>query len=213
MAFALSAGKLFALEDTGEFEDTIISKCVDTYIALSASQDSSFTPSDDSQQSLQLSTAFANAPEGATNTSASLTSPTTPFSHSALPSRSLLSRENTASLEAIPTELDAQLAARPESIILKRGLKKQLQRVIEQIFEQCLLAKRYRQVVGIAIEARNLDVLRRVIKRAGEDEKKENGEATHHGKDLMDYILDVCMSIVQEKKLRDEVGANLLEAV
>ena len=36
MAFALGAGKFFNLDHAGEFEDTIISKCVDTFIALSA---------------------------------------------------------------------------------------------------------------------------------------------------------------------------------
>ena len=62
-------------------------------------------------------------------------------------------------------------------------------------------------MVGIAIEARNLDVLRRVILRASEDEKNENSESTRHGKELMDYVLDICMSVVQERGLRNEVSS------
>ena len=207
MAFALGAGKLFSLDRTGEFEDTIISKCVDTYIALSASRDPSLAATINTQQPLQLSTAFPHNAEGATNTSVSLTSPTTPFSQSALPSRSLLSRENTATFDHLPTETPAGQDSTPESIVQQRGIQKPLQRIIEQLFEGCFRSKRYRQVVGIAIEARNLDVLRRVILRASEDEKNENSESTRHGKELMDYVLDICMSVVQERGLRNEVSS------
>lgn len=206
MAFALGAGKLFSLDRTGEFEDTIISKCVDTYIALSANRDPALAATNNHQQPLQLSTAFPHNAEGATNTSVSLTSPTTPFSQSALPSRSLLSRENTATFDQVPNEIPAGLDSTPESIVQQRGIQKQLQRIIEQLFEGCFQSKRYRQVVGIAIEARNLDVLRRVILRASEDEKNENSESTRHGKELMDYVLDICMSVVQERGLRNEVS-------
>lgn len=206
MAFALGAGKLFSLDQTGEFEDTIISKCVDTYIALSASRDPTLRATNSNQQPLQLSTAFPHHTDGAANTAAGLTSPTTPFSQSALPSRSLLSRENTASFDQAPTDPGAGLDSFPESIVQQRGIQKQLQRIIEQLFEQCFQSKRYRQVVGIAIEARNLDILRRVILRASADEKKDNGESTRHGKELMDYVLEICMSVVQERGLRNEVG-------
>ena len=206
MAFALGAGKFFSLDRAGEFEETIISKCVDTYIALSTNRDPSLAATNSNQQPLQLSTAFPPNTEGATNTSVSLTSPTTPFSQSALPSRSLLSRENTATFDQAPTETGTGLDTTPESIIQQRGIQKQLQRIIEQLFEQCFQAKRYRQVVGIAIEARNLDILRRVILRASEDENDDNSEATRHGKELMDYVLEICMNVVQERGLRNEVS-------
>lgn len=208
MAFALGAGKLFSLDRTGEFEDTIISKCVDTYIALSASRDPSLAATSSNQQPLQLSTAFPHHADGAANTAASLASPTTPFSQSVLPSRSLLSRENTASFDQAPTDTGTGLDSIPESIVQQRGIQKQLQRIIEQLFERCFQSKRYRQVVGIAIEARNLDILRRVILRASEDESQENGEVTTHGKELMDYVLDICMSVVQERGLRNEVSST-----
>ena len=38
MTFALGAGDLFKLDNEGEFEETIVSKCVDTYISVSAAQ-------------------------------------------------------------------------------------------------------------------------------------------------------------------------------
>ena len=36
MTFALAAGDLFRLDSPGEFEETIISKCIDQYIAVSS---------------------------------------------------------------------------------------------------------------------------------------------------------------------------------
>jgi len=48
--------------------------------------------------------------------------------------------------------------------------------VIDQLFERCFWDGRYRQVVGIAVEARKLEVLKRAILRASEDE--ENGKSS-----------------------------------
>ena len=205
MAFALGAGKFFNIDRAGEFEDTIISRCVDTFIALSANKDPTLTASD--SQLPQLTTALSHTGDGATSTSASLASPTTPFSQSALPSKSLLSRVDTSG-SFDPTQT---LESSPESIIQQRGIQKQLQRVIEQLFERCFQEKRYRQVVGIAVEARNLDILRRVILRASADEKTETGEATRRGEELMEYVLDICMSVVQERGLRNEILKLILE--
>ena len=212
MAFALVAGKFFDIDHTGEFEDTIISKCVDTFIALSANRDPTLATASADSQPHQLTTAFPQGGDGATSTSASLTSPTTPFSQSALPSKSLLSRVSTTSFD--PTQAGGAIAGpdgSPESIVQQRGIQKQLQRVIEHLFERCFEEKRYRQVVGIAVEARNLDILRRVILRASMDEKTENGEATRSGEELMEYVLDICMSVVQERGLRNEILKLILE--
>lgn len=212
MAFALGAGKFFDIDHAGEFEDTIISKCVDTFIALSANRDPALATAAADSQPHQLTTAFPQGVDGATSTSASLTSPTTPFSQSALPSRSLLSRVSTTSFD--PTQAGGAIAGpegSPESIVQQRGIQKQLQRVIEQLFERCFQEKRYRQVVGIAVEARNLDILRRVILRASTDERTETGEATRRGEELMEYVLDICMSVVQERGLRNEILKLILE--
>jgi 26S proteasome regulatory subunit N2 len=212
MAFALGAGKFFDIDHAGEFEDTIISKCVDTFIALSANRDPTLATASADSQPHQLTTAFPQGGDGATSTSAGLTSPTTPFSQSALPSKSLLSRVSTTSFD--PTQAGGVIAGpegSPESIVQQRGIQKQLQRVIELLFERCFQEKRYRQVVGIAIEARNLDILRRVILRASTDEKTETGEATRRGEELMEYVLDICMSVVQERGLRNEILKLILE--
>ncbi|KAL2013289.1 hypothetical protein VTN00DRAFT_814 [Thermoascus crustaceus] len=206
MVFALGAGKLFNLDNGGEFEETIIAKCVDTFISLSAAN----KPSAD--QPANLNTAFPTSTNGATSTSASLTSPITPFSQSALPSKSLLSRQEVPGVDAAyPGGDDASVKQIETPLVLKRGVQGQLQAVIERLFEACFRQKRYRQVVGIAIEAKNLDVLRRAILRASEDEQKMYGESSRRGEELMEYVLDICMSVVQERAFRNEILKLILE--
>lgn len=210
MNFALGAGKLFNLDHEGEFEDTIISKCVDTYIALSAMHNPAAAASATNQPLPQLTTAFPSITNGASSTSAGLTSPTTPFSQSTLPSKSLLSRQDstTAFDPSLPGGGNAGFeGTQSNPPVLQRGIQKQLHSIIEQLFERCFQAGRYRQVVGIAVEARNLDVLRRVILRATEDEKKRRHGENSVGQtdELMDYVLDICMGVVQERGLRNEV--------
>jgi 26S proteasome regulatory subunit N2 len=104
MFFALAAGDLFKLDNPGEFEETIISKCVDHYIASKnenhsvvglSGKDTTKDQSKDKDASLPgLATAFAAA-AGTDGSASALTSPTTPFSQSTLPSKSLLSRAST----------------------------------------------------------------------------------------------------------------------
>lgn len=90
-------------------------------------------------------------------------------------------------------------------LVIQRGVQKQLHTVIERLFENCFRQKRYRQVVGIAVEAGNLDVLRNTILRASEDEKREKGESSRCGEELMEYVLDICMGVVQERAFRNQV--------
>lgn len=207
MVFALGAGKLFDLDHEGEFEDTIISKCVDTYIALAGADPSSNT----SHPSAQLTTAFPPTTNGASSTSASLASPTTPFSQSTLPSKSLLSRQD--SLTTFDPLLQgninpASAGAIPVSVASQGTVQRQLNVIINELFERCFRDGRYRQVVGIAVEARKLDVLRTAILRASEDDKRENRrdiDTAGRGRELMEYVLEICMDVVQERTLRNEV--------
>ena len=208
MNFALGAGDLFKLDKEGEFEETIISKCVDTYINVSASRHSA--PQERSRDGLTLATSFANGANDA-NATAALTSPTTPFSQSALPSKSLLSRASTEVL----TEQPVVKGKSAPTGLPDRATQEALQQVIERLFESCLREGRYRQVVGIAVEAKNLEVLRRVIKRASDDEKKSRGKQTEASggptEELMEYVLDICMGVVQERALRTEILRLILD--
>lgn len=79
MSFALGAGDLFRLDHEGEFEETIISKCVDTYISVTAAQHSTLQDVSGKSTLPTLATSFVNG-AGDAGTAAALTSPTTPFS-------------------------------------------------------------------------------------------------------------------------------------
>ncbi|KUI55760.1 26S proteasome regulatory subunit rpn2 [Cytospora mali] len=210
MAFALAAGDLFKLDNPGEFEETIISKCIDQYIAISSSAHA--PPSHAANDSLP---ALENTFGGTLPDGPSLVSPTTPFSQSALPSKSLLSRAATDNAILDPS-LGAGRMGRSSSIASLPGSSElALQRVIERLLDACLKEGRYRQVVGIAVEAKNLAVLRRVIKEASEDEKRSKGKTQEPGQgpaeELMEYALSICMDIVQERSLRTEILGLILE--
>ena len=193
-----------------------LAKCVDTYIALSAMHNPPTPVSKANQAPPQLSTSFPGSATGAASTSASLASPITPFSQSALPSKSLLSREDSNTFDpTVPGGGNAGVAgAHPTPMILQRNVQKNLQSTIRRIFESCYESGDYKQVVGIAIEARNLDVLRSSILRASQDEKKSSSGkkpatgASTKSEELMDYVLDICMNVVQERGLRNEVGQD-----
>lgn len=208
MVFALAAGDLFKLDAPGEFEETIVSKCIDQYISVTAARHSA--PKKAKNTDLpELTTTFSNASENA------IMSPTTPFSQTTLPPKSLLSR---ASLDdaTIESTLLPLKEGRAGSVaqLPDHATEKALQRIIERLFDGCLKQGRYRQVVGIAIESKNLDILRKVIKRASDDEKnaaKSKDGAAGPAEELMDYIVGVCMDIVQERSFRTEILRLILD--
>lgn len=157
-----------------------------------------------------LSSVFTNAANGASSTSAGLTSPTTPFSQSVLPSKSLLSRQDSSSLESSMVGNAGIVGAHPAPLALQRNVQKNLQGVIRRLFESCYEVDAYHQVVGIAIEARNLEILREAILRASLEERKQTKKAAvsptpGKSEELMEYVLDICMNVVQERGLRNEV--------
>lgn len=208
MVFALAAGDLFKLDAPGEFEETIISRCIDQYIAVTAAEKTA--PKASKKTDLpELTTTFTSG----TN---AVMSPTTPFSQTTLPPKSLLSRD---SIDNAMLEADFQPAfktGRSGSIAkLPDQATDSLQRVINRLFEACLNEGRYRQVVGIAVEAKNLDILRRVIKRASDDENKSKSKPQDGTpgptEDLMEYTLGICMDIVQERSFRTEILRLILD--
>ncbi|KAK0725231.1 armadillo-type protein [Lasiosphaeris hirsuta] len=212
MTFALAAGPLFKLDAPGEFEETIISRCIDQYISVSSSR---HTPSKLTKNEISLPALTTTFGGGAVDGSA-LISPTTPFSQSTLPSKSLLSRASTDNTILDPT-FQPTKEGRSASLaqITDTNTQLALQRVIERLFENCLKEGKYRQVVGIAVEAKNLGVLRRVIKQASEDGKRSKNKAQEAGQgpaeELMDYALSICMDVVQERSLRTEILRLILD--
>ncbi|KAK2738460.1 proteasome regulatory particle base subunit [Myotisia sp. PD_48] len=207
MVFALGAGSRFDLESGGEFEETIISKCVDTFISINS------MPKSSHQERVSDQTSQINAfrTGGATSTSAGLTSPITPFSQSALPSKSLLSRPDSTIEPGYPSGEELSKASSDTPLILRRGMQNHLKHIIDRIFERCFQEQRYRQVVGIAVEAKDSAMLRTAILRAAADDKNEGADSSKRGEELMEYVLGICMNIVQERAFRNEILKMVLD--
>lgn len=211
MVFALGAGKLFDIDDASEYEETIIAKCVDTYIALCAMHN----PPTPAAKTRPGSSEFHDGINGgASANNAAVASPTTPFSQSTLPNKSLLSKENGDTWDSTaPGGGNAGVpGAHPHPLTLSSHVKKNLQGVIRRIFESCYAEGEYKQVVGIAVEARNTDVLREAILKSSQQEQGKGKRAVAgRTDDLLEYVLDICMNVVQERGLRSEILRLILE--
>ncbi|KAI8623245.1 26S proteasome regulatory subunit rpn2 [Xylariaceae sp. FL1651] len=211
MFFALAAGNLFKLDNPGEFEETIISKCVDHYIATKNESHTVLNQKEGDSSLPALATAFASGT--ADGNAAALVSPTTPFSQSTLPSKSLLSRASTDNTILEPSFEPPKKQHRSSSIALttdELNTRRAIDSVIERLFESCLKEGKYQQVVGIAVEAKRLDVVSKVIQRADDDYKRTKGKSAQDdamgpAEELMDYCLGICMDVVQERAFRDDI--------
>ncbi|OTB02707.1 hypothetical protein M426DRAFT_322460 [Hypoxylon sp. CI-4A] len=217
MFFALAAGELFKLDNPGEFEETIISKCVDHYIAAKNENHTVVGTKDKDTSLPTLATAFSNS--AADGSASALISPTTPFSQSTLPSKSLLSRASTDNTILEPSFDPQRKQHRSSSIALTNNeldTRRAIDSVIERLFESCLKERRYQQVVGIAVEAKRLDVVTKVIQRADDDYKRNKGKSTQEdamgpAEELLDYCLSICMDVVQERAFRDDILQLILD--
>ncbi|WPG97257.1 26S proteasome regulatory subunit rpn2 [Acrodontium crateriforme] len=211
MVFALGAGKYFNPENAGEYEETIVAKCIDTYIALCAMHNPPVPASGGRSNSEFNDFAQKDASALASNP------PITPFSQAQLPSKSLLSRDEESSWDpSAPGGGNASIpGAHPHPLTLSTTVQKNLQGVIRGIFESCYKVGAYKQVVGIAVEARNMDILRQAILRSSQDDKSKGKKAVNAGpsqtEDLMEYVLDICMNVVQERGLRNEILTMIMD--
>jgi 26S proteasome regulatory subunit N2 len=215
MFFALAAGDLFKLDEPGEFEETIISKCIDHYIAARGESYSVLAKEVDTSLPA-LATAFASLTSD--GNAASLISPTTPFSQSTLPSKSLLSRTSTDNTILEPSFEPQKKQHRSSSIALTTNelqTRRAIESIVERLFESCLKEGKYHQVMGIAIEAKRLDVVQKVIQRADDDYKRNKGksaqdDAIRPSEELLNYCIGICMDVVQERAFREDLLHRLL---
>ncbi|CAG8526274.1 17299_t:CDS:10 [Acaulospora morrowiae] len=118
LTFALGAGDLFDASSKSEYVETIISKCIDKYIALRVQQ-------------------FESGSSG--------------------------------------QEIDSRL-----------------QDVVERMFKRCYDDGEFKQAIGIALEARRLDVIEQIISK---------GQAS----ELLSYVLEVSMTLVLNLDFRNKV--------
>ncbi|KAF2771065.1 26S proteasome regulatory complex, non-ATPase subcomplex, Rpn2/Psmd1 subunit [Teratosphaeria nubilosa] len=218
MVFALGAGKQFEHDNAEEYEETIVAKCIDTWTSLSALHRPLKSASRTDRAQSEFGDSFGNSAGAANNATASLSSPTTPFSQSQLPSKSLLSRDEEQGWDAsAPGGGNAGVSgAHPHPLTLSQDVQRNLQDLVKKIFESCFEVNAYRQVVGLAVEARDMQVLREAIQRCAAKEKSGKGKAQAGSQQdtseaLMEYVLDICLNVVQERGLRNEILKLILD--
>ncbi|KAI9360703.1 armadillo-type protein [Pilaira anomala] len=73
-----------------------------------------------------------------------------------------------------------------------------LEDIVERMFQRCAEDCEYEQAIGIALESRRLDVVKSIIQK---------GDANK----LLTYVLDVCMTLVQNLEFRNEVLRLLVD--
>ncbi|PUU77052.1 armadillo-type protein [Tuber borchii] len=86
-----------------------------------------------------------------------------------------------------------------------------LQDIVERMFRKCYETEDYKPAIGIAIEARRLDVVEEGINLASRRSKDKKGkeksseEEKDGGVELMEYVLEISMNVVQEIGLREKL--------
>ncbi|KAI5853970.1 armadillo-type protein [Tricharina praecox] len=80
-----------------------------------------------------------------------------------------------------------------------------LQDIVERLFRSCYQNEDYKPAIGIAIEARRLDVVEEGITLAGQRDLDEDEEQTDMAVELMEYVLHIAMGEVQEVGLRERL--------
>jgi len=88
---------------------------------------------------------------------------------------------------------------KPESEV-----NQQLEEVVNQMFKRCLDDHQYKQAVGIALEARRMDIFEQAIKESGPD------STTDEQRDMLSYSFRVCLSLVQHRLFRNTVLRALI---
>lgn len=100
----------------------------------------------------------------------------------------------------------------------KTEIDPRLQQIVEQMFRKCYREADYKPAIGIAIEARRLDVVEEGINLAGQRSRDSKGKARDSDdKDdtainLMEYVLEIAMVEVQEISLREKVPLRCARA-
>lgn len=94
----------------------------------------------------------------------------------------------------------------------QRPIDPRLQDIVERLFRRCFQEGDYKPAIGIAIEARRLDVVEEGIRQAGQKGEKAKapnveGVTKSVAVELMEYVLNIAMGVVQEISLRERVSA------
>ncbi|KAI5851178.1 armadillo-type protein [Morchella snyderi] len=129
----------------------------------------------------------------------------------------LINSHNDSILSSPPTLLSSLVddasfpATNPAKKETLETVDPRLQDIVERMFRKCYETEDYKPAIGIAIEARRLDVVEEGIKLASQRSRERKGKVKEvedekdGGVELMDYVLDITMGVVQEIGLREKL--------
>ena len=96
--------------------------------------------------------------------------------------------------------IDHYAKNRVQNLLVKPGDKTQkvdidprLEGIVNRMFERCFAHKQYKQVLGLALETRRMDVFERSI------------TTSQDVPTMLSYAFRVCMSLIENRQFRDEV--------
>jgi 26S proteasome regulatory subunit N2 len=139
VSYALSAGKLFDVEASSLYVETIISKCIDEYVSL---QTQNFVAKDSSEM---------------------------------------------------------------------KPVDPRLEEIVQRMFEKCLINEQYKQLIGIALESRRLDVFRQAVTTCKRRESEGDKPVGTTSLDLLSYAMSVCLKFIDNREWRDGVMRAIVD--
>ncbi|KAK6347340.1 proteasome regulatory particle base subunit [Orbilia brochopaga] len=90
--------------------------------------------------------------------------------------------------------------------------------IVERMFQKCYENEDYKPALGVAIESHRLDVIEQGIRLAGERQhgntkakQVANGDAGDKASELMEFVLELSMNVVQEIGLREKLLRLLVD--
>lgn len=99
----------------------------------------------------------------------------------------------------IDTYIQTHQANYPSQSATKSAIKQdaRLSLVVEKMLQRCYADREYKQALGIALESKRIDLLERTIEQSKDD-------------NLLSYVLETSMTVVEDLQFRDDVLRLLL---
>ncbi|KAI8327260.1 armadillo-type protein [Blakeslea trispora] len=94
--------------------------------------------------------------------------------------------------------IDKYIHLRTSVDALSESIDPRLQDIVERMFQRCADDQEYEQAIGIALESRRLDVIQSIVQKKG-------------GQELLSYVLEACMTLVQNLEFRNQVLRLLVD--
>ena len=105
---------------------------------------------------------------------------------------------------------DKELESLPE---LERAIDAKLTGIAEKMLKRCIENGDFRLALGVALEARRLDVIEAIIKDYSAQLLLESDEVKNDTLSLISYVLDCSVTVINNRKFRNKVLNTLVPII